>query len=282
MSKLRFFSGTGTTTGDLRAVQIAEFLGPEIATCNEQAEPGDVCIMVKSFPAQLVHDVEYYVDFGDDENFIVRSLAESSVSLIPVKYITYTSAPVSRLKKAFGIEPVLIPDFHCNFENAVRPERTFNKALQIGNSFACDINFNWLAERLRREACVSFKSMVFDRSEDLTREDVCKALFNSDFFIDFRKDYMPVRRSRIMQSSLKLLNAMAFGVPAICYPREGYLLEGFQDCFHPAFDIDGIIAGVRLLQESETYYQHMLYSGLEKAKKFHISVIAELYKELLL
>ena len=84
-----------------------------------------------------------------------------------------------------------------------------------------------------------------------------------------------------MQSSLKLLNAMAFGIPAICYPREGYLMEGFQSCFHPAFNMDDIIAGVRLLQESKTYYQQMMYSGLEKAKPFHISIIAERYKELL-
>jgi len=78
---------------------------------------------------------------------------------------------------------------------------------------------------------------------------------------------------------LKVANASSFGIPTVCWPEEAYI-EEFPGCFLAATNLGDLCATCGRLARDENLYRTLSETCVEKAKPYHISVVAEAFKQL--
>ena len=77
---------------------------------------------------------------------------------------------------------------------------------------------------------------------------------------------------------LKIVNSASFGVPTIAYDEPCF--EEMHGCYMPVKNIDELLQKLDSYITSPELHQSMANKCLETAEKYHISKIAELYKQL--
>lgn len=250
----------------IRGEEIAEYLGGTY-TLDGAYDKGGVRIHLKPRTLRRVKDGDY-VDIIDDAQNLIPRLKERP----GVKIIAYNKPYYDFLKSELKNEIVLIPHPHINFENKKRAK---NKTLiggMIGKSSPASYEiFNPIKEALGK-AGIKFREWFTYEN----RKEILDFYKQADFQVVWY-NRMPDDYSRFYRYPGKIINAASFGIPTIAQKILGHKeMEGY---YIPAETHEDIVRETLKLQDEE-YYNIWSKKLIEKAKEFHVSEIAKLYRRL--
>lgn len=253
----------------IRAVQIATCLGVKLNPT--QGYKNDVCVYVKP-PYKRGNDFSFegkkaYLDVVDELGFcdLLRKHPESGV-------LSLSDWNFRMLKKVLPNNKVVnIPQQHCNFERLKRIRREIMTVGIIGalNAIA------YLPKGLK-EALAQRGMELIEFSKFTTRQDVVNFYMDIDVQIVWRP-YFDYSRD-ILMNPLKIVNASSFGIPTIAYSEP--VFEEMSGCYIPVHTLDEFLTNLDNLRSHPDLYDEYSKRCLEKAKKYHIEKIAQLYKNL--
>jgi hypothetical protein len=229
----------------------------------------DVCIYVKPFYAKgtdFKFEGKPYLDICDSPRLYQLALKYPEVPVIAASDYNF-----ELLKKILPNKIINIPEQHCNFERYKRERKGIKRIGVIGTESAFAYLPEGLEEELNKRGIELYKFSKFYK-----REDVVDFYMNIDLQIIWRP-YMDYKRD-ILMNPLKIVNSASFGIPTIAYD---------EPCFK---EMEGCYIGVEVFKEwldaldfliaNEDIYNQMCKTSLYKSEKYHISKIAELYKQL--
>lgn len=250
-----------------RGEEIAEYLGATY-TLDGAYDNGGVRIHLKPRTLRRVKDGDYVDIIDDAHNLIPRLKARPKV-----KVIAYNEPYYDFLKKELANEVILIPHPHINFENKKRVKNKKIIGGMIGKSAPISYEiFNPIKEALAR-AGIEFKDWFTHE----TRQDALSFYDQTDFQVIWYHD-MPSDHNRFYRYPGKIINAASFGIPTIAQRILGHQeMEGY---YIPAETYDDIVREALKLQDNK-YYNKRSKNLIKKAKEYHISRIAEMYKQLI-
>lgn len=248
----------------IRAEEMAEFLGAKLNPTGGYEH--DVCIHVKPKDLCAVSDGDY-VDFLDGGCF-ERSLRKRPL----VKIIAASQHSFEYLKTIYPNEIVLIPSHHLNQERIKRERKEISVGGYIGVSSPGAFKlYAELAEKLKAvgfdfKTCFDFK----------TRQDAVDLYKNIDIFIYAEW----VGGDGHFKIPTKMINAMSFGVPSISISPSQLMgnkeIEGY---YVWAKDVDDMLVKAQAFKD-EGYHKAWADKVIKFSENYHISKIAELYKNL--
>ena len=248
----------------IRAQQVAEYLGAKLNPTS--GYENDVCVYVKpgmnndGTPSQKF-EKNSYIDAIDYTQYTdwVRTCPE-------LKGIVASQYSYDVLKNQIPDRLVFIPQQHCNFERFTRNRKEITTVGIIGSPRSFQYPVDEIKKRMEQ---IGLKLMVnFDFQ---TRQDVV------NFYKDVDIQIAWYVRNHFMKNPLKIINAASFGIPTVSNPRNNYKeVEGY---YTSAESIDRLISEVEKLKNPENY-ETASKNLLPMAEKYHISKIAELYKQL--
>jgi hypothetical protein len=179
----------------------------------------------------------------------------------------------------------VIPHYHCNFEGRPNPPGN-RRPVWLGSH-------HWLPQ---------IRGFAHDTHfiNGLTREDVVKIFRQTGIGLNLRGGKMfqnqppgPVqagaarrghRRPRdqlnfhiAINSGIKLINCLGFGIPSISSDEPAYHEMG-EDCTIFS-NLRDCAKWVRALQHDDDLYRDLRQRCLRKSRRFHIDVIAEKYRK---
>jgi hypothetical protein len=268
---LSFFERNRRPSGIVRAVQISEYLGAKLNPIS--GYENDVCIYVRHVPDKIVSG-RTYIDMIDD-----RSCAQWVTEHPEAKLIVSTKVLQRYLDRKYKIkDTVLIPHHHCNYlrekriSQEVRVAGIIGGGSEIGGGSACEYNIDLLREELRK---MDVELIYFYKPR--FRKTVVEFYKAIDVQIIFRPRRASSSTGNVL-TPLKLENASSFGVPTVSFPEPSFV--EFGECFLYALSIEDIIQGVWDLKNDRALYENLSELAREKADKYHIEYIGELYKQL--
>jgi len=248
--------------GKIRGRQVAEWLKARQNPISEYEN--DVCIYIKKFPR--VFSNKQYLDIIDRWKYIEKLKQFPELNVIAVSKLAF-----SYLSNKLRNKIVLIPHHHCNFERFQRPKRDIKIAGFCGSRGAFSPYENEFREKLSKIGL------------DLN---VCYNYTSRQHVIDFYKliDIQIIwrdqkARSQNLKNPLKISNAGSFGIPTISKPEEFSVIE-YKDCFLSAIGIDEACGYAEQLKRDDKLYNDLSKKVLERSEDYHISNIANLYKQL--
>jgi hypothetical protein len=248
----------------IRANQIGEYLGAKIDP--KAGYENDICIYVKFFPP-LNHPPKTYIDLNDSFPLVSGLKQYSSAGII-----TLSKAAQNFMSQRLGRDILCIPQHHCNYLREQRNRDEIKTVGVIGSEGACDIDHNFLT--------AVFKSMglnFLSFQHPTRRQQVIDFYKSIDIQVIYRPKTTTVARGKML-SSLKLANASSFGIPTVAFPEEVFVDE-FNGCFIPVHNPEELIRGVKELTDVSAY-NDLAEKARERAEKYHIENIAELYQQL--
>lgn len=259
---ISFFSGTRLLSSRIRGGQISEYLGARLNPTS--GYEGDVCIYVKPKSLDIVRDGDW-VDFLDgDNNQVARLRDRPKVNVIAASQCSYDC-----LKEYLTNEIVLIPHHHLNWEKIKRERKDISIGGYIGSPSP-------EAFKMYAEIKTELKKIGFDFVtcfDYKNRNDAVNLYRQVDLFIigPWVGDDSPHK------IPTKIINAASFGIPTIAYPLRGYKeIEGY---YVQARNVSEVLVEVEKFKNRD-YYDAWPNKIIEMAEKYHISVIANLYKKL--
>lgn len=247
----------------IRGEEICNYLGSDIA-CYNPKERSEINIFLKPRALSGLNNGDY-VDILDEVNLVPRLKQRPGI-----KVITMSQAQHEYLSKELENELFLIPHHHINF---IRYRRWVNPKLKggmIGHSqSALD-----LAKKIRVEldkVNIGFDAIVNYQ----TREDMLEFFKSIDFLvvwnIDKYKDYPHSHPT-------KLINASSFGIPVFSQPILAY--KEFEGKYIHISDINSLVEELKLFRQYPERYNKWSDIAFNGAEPYHISHIAEKYKQL--
>ena len=250
-------------SGEIRGKQIADYIGAKFNP--KSGYENDLCIFVKGFMIDKAKDGDY-VDFSDE---VFEKLSPKLRSKINI--IVHSQYAFNYLKQRLSNKMVCIPQQHINWNNETRIK---NKNI-VGGYIGRPSNISF---RIQNEIKETLKKIRVDFK-------VAFEWTNRQDAIDFYKsiDFLVIGGYGLLDKNLwqitpaKMINAASFGIPSLAYMRVGYQeFEGYYTQFETMEDL---IDEVEKLKDENYYFK---YSNriTEKAKEYHISKIANLYKGL--
>lgn len=249
----------------IRGEEISAYLGAHARYNPQERSADDVCIFLKPRGLDGVKDGEY-VDILDEIDLVPKLKERPNI-----KVIAMSQAQHEYLQENLENEIFLIHHHHINFE---RFKRTRNATL-VGGAIGHSQYANDLYGEIKNALSGSGIDFVPILSYT-TRQDMLDFFKKIDFLvtwnIDAYKDYPHSHPT-------KIINAASFGIPTLSQPIAGY--KEFAEYYIPtSFEDMGslVIEAVKL--KDLDYYQHWSDKVYEEAEKYHISKIAELYKQL--
>jgi len=251
----------------IRGEQIASYM--QNARLNPTSGyENDVCIYVKPNIKpewEFKFEGKPYLDILDGFNlrFILNKYPE-----VPV--IVFSELDVETMSKYVKNKIVLIPHHHVNFERVGRVRDRVKKIGVIGSPDA----FKWIPDEIRKG--------IEDRGLSLNEY---STFYPRTSVVSFYKqmDVMLVWRSYNrdlpgLYNPFKIVNASAFGIPTIALDEPAF--KEMEDCYIPVNTAEEWLEKLDALRTSTSLYSDMAKVCLEKAERYHISKIAELYKQL--
>ena len=245
----------------IRGEEMSEYLG---AKYNPQERAvDDLCVFLKPRNIDSLKDGDY-VDILDDITLIPKLKERPGLKVIAMSQIQY-----EYLKENLKNEIVLIHHHHINFE---RFRRTRNNNL-IGGAIGHSKYAHDLYEDIKNHLSGSGIDFVSILSYQ-TREDMLDFFKKIDFLvawnIDEYKDYPHSHPT-------KIINAASFGIPSLSQPIAGY--KEFGGFYIQIKDMDSLVKEAEKLKDTDNYnrWSDMVFN---EAEKYHISNIANLYKQL--
>lgn len=251
----------------LRGEEIAEYLGG-VYTLDGNYDEGGIRIHLKPRHLKRVKDGDY-VDVIDDAQGLIPHLKNRP----KVKVIAYNKPYYDFLKEELpNNEIFLIPHPHINFENK---KRVKNKTLiggMIGKSSPAGYEiFNPIRDALANKGIEIKDWFTYEN-----RKDILGFYKHSDFQVIWYND-VPEDIRRFYRYPGKIINAAAFGIPTLAQKILGHSeMEGF---YIPVETHEDIVREALKLQDKK-YYDQWSKKLIEKAKEYHISEVAKLYKDL--
>ncbi len=272
MSRLCFFVNPWGS-GEIRGRQIAEALGPEIATVNPQSlTDDDIFIGIKTFPPpQLVNRIRAaYIDVVDCHGTIPFIVENEKINAIAIGDTSYehlcSLIPPERVVK--------IPEHHCNFERALKmPQFPIKTVGYIGEISGLHLVPAYIGDALRGLG-IEFK-MMFTYPN---RQSVLNFYSDVDVQLTFRLDDRDGNVRPELKNPLKLNNAGACGIPTVSWPEKNYLDE-WKGGFWEVQSLEDIVSVLKNMTLEE--YNAMRYQAIGRAEHYHIDRILPLYTELL-
>lgn len=248
----------------IRGEQIAKYLG---AKYNPETRDDGVCIFIKPQNLDAVKDGDY-VDYCDQSDFI--KLDEQLKARPKVKVIAISQTAKEHLEKILPNEIITIPQQHLNWENALRDRKEFRVGGYIGRPSNISFKINQeIKETLEK---IGLKFVTCFKWE--TREDAIKFYKSIDFLV-IGGNGLDWKDNTPFVTPTKMINAASFGVPSFAYPLLGY--KEFEGYYIPIKSMQELTEGVIKLRKEYADFSKKI---IEKAKEYHISKIANLYKVL--
>ena len=267
-----YFLGQELSTGEpylhrvtslVRGEQIAEYIGGKYNPTS--GYENDVCIYHKPKRLDHIKDTSY-VDVSDAD-----CLVEQLQHRPQIKVIASSQCSYEFLKEKLKNEIVLIPEHHCNFERVVRERKTITTGGIIGHPsvFSGPVN-----DEIRKQleeiglkfiTCFNYKN----------RQDSINFYKQIDFQVighfGYLNNYDPFNHPS------KMINAASFGIPTIANWKLGY--KEFEGSYIPVRTMDSLVAEAEKMK-NENYYNEWADKIIKEAEKYHISKVAEMYKQL--
>jgi hypothetical protein len=248
------------TSSLVRGEQIAQYLG-----CKYNPENGyedDLCIYVKPPNLNNIKDGDF-VDVVDDFYIVQFLKSRPEIGIIFCSEFHHDCFK-GRIKN----KVVIIPHHHCNFERFTRSRRAIKTAGIIGNKRGVDLLEDELKRRLKE---IGLDLIINNDFKD--RENVVDFYKQIDIQIVWKNDAL------LAHTPMKLTNAASFGIPTVSKDCKNF--KDFDDFYiHADNTIDGLIDEVEKLKD-EDYYGEWSEKVRAEAEKYHISHIAQLYRQLL-
>lgn len=245
----------------VRGEEISEYLGAKYNP-QERSED-DLCVFLKPRGLDSVKDGDY-VDILDDATLTPKLKERPGI-----KVIAMSQAQYEYLKENLSNEIFLIHHHHINFE---RFRRTRNDNLvggAIGHSeYARDL-YDKIRDSLSGSG-IDFVSIFTYQ----TRQDMVDFFKKIDFLVAWNVDkykYYP------HSHPTKIINAASFGIPTLSQPIAGY--KEFNGFYIPIKDMDSLVEEAKKLKDVN-YYNQWSDKVFNEVEKYHISNIAELYRQL--
>jgi hypothetical protein len=161
---------------------------------------------------------------------------------------------------------VYIPQQHCNFDRLVRNRFTVSTVGIIGVPGGFQYSLSDVQRRLNQIGLELLVNFDFQN-----RQDVVDFYQNIDIQIIWETKY------RLFKNPLKIINAASFGIPTVGYPQHGY--EEVDGYYIKVQTIDQLIDAVEQLKDTKMY-ELASRNLVSMAEQYHISRIADMYKEL--
>jgi len=246
----------------IRAEEMSAYLGAKLNPT--EGYENDVCIHIKPRDFTNVRDGDY-IDFLDGEFRDSRLAARPKIKVIAASQCSY-----EYMKARLPNEIILIPSHHVNFERIKRDR----EGLTVGGYLGVPSNeafqrFGEIKEKLK-EGGIDFITFYYFK----TRQDAIDFYKKIDVFIHGDWDFPINHPYRI---PTKIINAASFGIPSVAAPIMGNKeVEGY---YLHASNIEEMLAQVEKLKD-ENFYNEFSKKIVEMAEKYHISKIAELYRQL--
>ncbi len=174
-----------------------------------------------------------------------------------------------KLKKALpNNKVVFIPQHSCNYNGERRSRKGISSVGIIGTEDA----FAHIPEGLESELRKRHIGLV-KFSKFFSRQDII------DFYksIDVQLVWRPYRMR--LSNPLKIVNAASFGIPSIVYDES--VFEEVKGCYIGVRDLTNFLVALDTMGETgNLLYDKMRHDCLKKAEDYHISKVAELYRQL--
>lgn len=246
----------------VRGEEMAKFLS---AKYNPKAGfEKDVCIYIKPAGIEKVKDGDF-VDVLDDWKLI-----EALKSRPKIKVIAMSGPHFEWLKSILKNQVVLIPHHHINFEMVKRDRTKVINCGYIGTFHLHHIQINQIiAQRLKK---IGLNFIQFHNFK--VREDTLN--FYKQIDIQIIGHFRHIKDVPHYHAT-KIINAMSFGIPTVAGPKLGY--KDVDDYYIHTNNLDELINEVEKLKDQK-YYNLWAKKILPEAEKYHISKIAQLYKQL--
>ncbi|OGK52582.1 hypothetical protein A2966_03515 [Candidatus Roizmanbacteria bacterium RIFCSPLOWO2_01_FULL_41_22] len=249
----------------IRGEQIAEYLGAKLNP--ESGYENDICIYVKPHTRGLYSGTiqlakHAVIDIIDGTNLVLYASKNFNIPVIACSRTDY-----NYLSRRLSNKVTLIPQHHCNFERAKRTRNQIITAGIIGNPESLAYLPDNFEERLAQSGLNLLAYSRFHRRQDVV-----------DFYqkIDIQVVWRPWRKK--LSNPLKIVNAGSFGIPTIAYDEDAF--EEMDGCYVPVKTLDGFMAQLENLKSSPDLYDSYAEKCLARAEEYHISKVAELYKQL--
>jgi len=177
-------------------------------------------------------------------------------------YITSTSK-VQNMITSMG-SAFLIPHHHCNDQAQYR-------------SSSCR-TLGWIGHR---HWCPDLREIEFKRYyiEGMTRSEVARAHLEFDIGLNLRAVRKKQESHINLNSGIKLINCIGFGLPSISSDEPAYHEFGSDCTLFTTLENCG--PSIHSLQNDEALYHKMRSNCIARAPQFHIETIANRYKHLI-
>lgn len=246
----------------VRASEIAEFLGAKYNPKSGYEK--DVRIYVKPSGLEKVMDGDY-VDVLDD-----RKVTEALKSRPKIKVMAMSGPHLKWLKSILKNQVFLVPHHHINFERAKRTRTEVINCGYIGTFSSHHIKINRvITQRLKKIGLNFIQFYNFKVRDDAIN-------FYKQIDIQIIGHFHHIKNVPHYHAA-KIINAMSFGIPTIAGPKLGY--KDVDDYYIHAHNLDELVKEVEKLKDQK-YYNVWANKILSEAEKYHISKIAQLYKQL--
>ena len=244
----------------IRGEEMAEYLGAKFNPT--EGFENDVCIYVKPRDLSKIKDGSY-VDFLDGEFRDYWFAKRPKIKIIAASQCSY------EYFKKFTNELFLIPSHHLNFDRLRRERKEIKVAGFIGvPSPEAFKKFDLIKEELKKIG-IDFVVDFFHK----TRQDAIDLYKKIDIFV--HGDWDAYNHPHRIPT--KIINAASFGIPSVAFPLMGNKeLEGY---YLHAKNIEEMLERVEELKHQDTY-EEWVNKILPMADNYHISKIAELYRQL--
>src|SRR3989344_1065958 len=264
--KCPFLRGDKTTgvfvvrvSSRIRGEEISAYMGTKY---NPEERDG-VCIYLKPRSLDSIKDGDY-VDILDDFTLVPKLKERPGI-----KVIAMSQAQYEYLKENLSNEIFLIHHHHINFE---RFRRTRNNNLvggAIGHSkYASDL-YGKIKDVLSGSG-IDFVPILSYQ----TRQDMLDFFKKIDFLVAWNID---IYKNYPHSHPTKIINAASFGIPTLTQPIAGY--KEFAEFYIPIKNVNSLVREAVKLKDVD-YYQSWSDKVYGESERYHISKIAELYKQL--
>jgi len=245
----------------IRGEEISEYMGTKYNSQERLAD--DLCIYLKPRGLESLKDGDY-VDILDEVSLIPKLKERPGI-----KVIAMSQAQYEYLKENLSNEIFLIHHHHINFE---RFRRTRNNNLvggAIGHSkYAHDL-YGEIKDALSGSS-IDFVSILTYQ----TRQDMLDFFKKIDFLVAWNID---IYKNYPHSHPTKIINAASFGIPTLTQPIAGY--KEFAEFYIPIKNVNSLVREAVKLKDVD-YYQSWSDKVYGESERYHISKIAELYKQL--
>ncbi len=256
-------------SSQIRGYQITNRLG---CVCNpkELVDITNTFVFVKSLPTQVFEHM--YIDVVD-----AFALLNELYKFPKAKIIAISEMAKTYITNRCDNEVFVIPEHHCNFENAVRTRIEVTTAGFIGYKDNFIVDPDLMREKL---AEVGLKFICKFENDFKTREDICEFYKSIDIQLTLRPKFPKHACPPELKNSLKLSNAGSFRIPTVACNEPCYLKD-YKDCFLVAANIEEAVIQCEYLKNHVGLYDWVTEDCHSRAQDFHIDNIIPKYKELL-